>query len=159
MLTFFSVVFCCYSWWLVTEITTEKLVTLYEQMNLCIVTCLSISLPRFNIAGKNHYLHTQTHIHHQAGNLVCTHLKKLRKLINNKTMELDEYDQGEDLVRKEVAFRRCFLLLLLEWFTSFRIFLAAKWLETFWAEAKAQKENLRCWRKHFEWLNGNSTRR
>lgn len=45
-----------------------------------------------------------SHQHTQAGNLVCTHLKKLRKLIQNKSMELDEYDQGEDLVRKEVGF-------------------------------------------------------
>lgn len=61
--------------------------------------------------GKNR---TNTNKQHQAGNLVCTHLKKLRKLINDKSMELDEYDQGEDLVRKEAAFRRCFPLLLLE---------------------------------------------
>lgn len=44
---------------------------------------------------------THTHAPQQkAGNLVCTHLKKLRKLIRNKSMELDEYDQGEDLVRE-----------------------------------------------------------
>lgn len=44
------------------------------------------------------------HANTQADNLVCTHLKKLRKLIKNKSMELDEYDQREDLVRKEVRF-------------------------------------------------------
>lgn len=32
---------------------------------------------------------------------MCIHLKKLRKLIKNKSLELDDYDRGEDLVRNE----------------------------------------------------------
>lgn len=53
---------------------------------------------------------THTHAPQQkAGNLVCTHLKKLRKLIRNKSMELDEYDQGEDLVREGSRLLRAFI--------------------------------------------------
>lgn len=42
----------------------------------------------------------------QAGNLMCTQLKKLRKLIKNKQIDLDEYDQGQDLVRDTGGFRK-----------------------------------------------------
>lgn len=63
---------------------------------------LSFYLYHSFIDGEKQHKHSHTHT--QAGNLVCTHLKKLRKLIKNKSMELDEYDQGEDLVRKEVGF-------------------------------------------------------
>lgn len=37
----------------------------------------------------------------KADNLVCCHLNKLRKLIKNKSKELDDYDKGEDLVSEE----------------------------------------------------------
>lgn len=74
----------------------------------CVIVCLplflshSLAIWSATCAEGNQtcsQLHQLTHAPQQkADNLVCTHLKKLRKLIRNKSMELDEYDQGEDLV-------------------------------------------------------------
>ena len=111
--------------------------------------CMSLtrSLPRLCVPSISSWGEiTQIHTN-KADNLVCTHLKKLRKLIRNKSMELDEYDQGEDLVResgrKKLLTSWCYWRWLLLAFEKEKLFRISK------KKKKVFHRNQRKWKLNY----------